>query len=63
MECMVTACVEGEPVRWRIRQQQEEFCYLVQNGTRLDPTMMVSTAPNGTDLDRGVEKVHPASAQ
>ena len=32
MECMVTACVEGEPVRWRIRQQQEEFCYLVQNG-------------------------------
>jgi hypothetical protein len=23
MECMVTACVEGEPVRWRIRQQQE----------------------------------------
>jgi hypothetical protein len=32
MECMVTACVEGEPVRWRIRQQQQEFCYLVQNG-------------------------------
>ena len=32
MKCMVTACVEGEPVRWRIRQQQEEFCYLVQNG-------------------------------
>ncbi len=32
MEGMVTACVEGEPVWWRIRQQQEEFCYLVQNG-------------------------------
>jgi hypothetical protein len=32
MECMVTACVEGELVGWRIRQQQEEFCYLVQNG-------------------------------
>ena len=33
-EGMVTACVEGEPVRWCIRQQQqqEEFCYLVQNG-------------------------------
>jgi hypothetical protein len=32
MEGMVTACVEGEPVRWRIRKQQEEFCDLVQNG-------------------------------
>ncbi len=32
MEGMVTACVWGELVRWRIRQQQEEFCYLVQNG-------------------------------
>ncbi len=31
---------------------------------RLDPTMMVNTArPNGTDLDRGVEKVPPASVQ
>jgi hypothetical protein len=31
MECMVTACVEGELVQWRVRQQQEEFRYLVQN--------------------------------
>ena len=31
MEGMITACVEGEPVRWRVRQQQEEFRYLVQN--------------------------------
>jgi len=32
MEGMITACVEGEPVQWRVRQQQEEFRYLVQNG-------------------------------
>jgi len=32
MEGMITACVEGEPVRWHVRQQQEEFRYLVQNG-------------------------------
>ena len=31
MEGMITACVEGEPVRWHVKQQQEEFRYLVQN--------------------------------
>ncbi len=30
---------------------------------RLDPTIMLLLRPNGTDLDRGVEKVPPASAQ
>ena len=32
MECMVTAGIDAVPVRWRFRQQQGEFCYLVQNG-------------------------------
>jgi len=44
MEGMVTACVEGEPVRWRFRQQQNFFA-IWSKMVRLDPTMMVSTEP------------------
>ena len=50
MEGMFTACVEGEPVQWRIRQQQGECCYLLQNdkiGTNLDglyPAQMAQTS-------------------
>jgi hypothetical protein len=31
MECVVEAGIDAVPVRWRFRQQQEEFCYLVQS--------------------------------
>jgi hypothetical protein len=27
---MVTAGIDGVPVQWRIRQQKEEFCHLLQ---------------------------------
>jgi hypothetical protein len=31
MEGMVTAGIDAVPVRWRVRQQQEEFRDLLQN--------------------------------
>ena len=59
MEGMITACVEGESVRWRVRQQQEEFRYLVQNGTIGPNHDGLYWAQKAPDLNEGVKKATP----
>ena len=59
MEGMVTAWVEGESVWWPIRQQQEEFCDLVQNG-KIGPNHDgLYWAQKAPDLNEGVKKATP----
>ena len=67
---MVTATRVGEVGGRRNGQNGDggksdgDFCNLVQNG-KIGPHHdgLSLLCPNGTDLDRGVEKVPPASAQ
>jgi hypothetical protein len=60
---VVEAGIDAVPVRWRFRQQQEEFCYLVQSvwiGRSCHSSLL---GQNWPVVEMGVRKMYTASAK